>query len=151
MKQCSLNFPLTATHTGTRSAVEKSQNIFHSPVTRKNRRISAGLCIHSQGEKPQQDRLQTFQCTDRTQQWQHEMRHVEMQLKASQADLLSSGMTNQHHSNLHVKGQGAKESLKPQFTLLLKRSNTRIPSLICTQSKVRLWAFFFFSFLTLFC
>jgi len=53
-------------------------------------------------------------------------------------------MTNQHHSNLQVKGQEAKESLKPQFTLLLKRSNTRITSLICTQRKVRLWAFVFF-------
>lgn len=64
--QCGVKLPLLAE--------EKSQKMFHSSVAKQNGRISGRLCIHGQGKKLQQDKLQTFQFKDRTQQ-QH---NVEM-------------------------------------------------------------------------
>lgn len=70
MEQRGFTFPLTANN-GSWFTEGKSQNVFHSPVTRKNGRVSDGLCSHSQGEKQQQDELQTFLFKDRTGQWQN--------------------------------------------------------------------------------
>jgi len=77
------DFKSLTANTGAWPAEEKNQNVFHSPVTRKNGRISARLCVRSQGEMPQQDKLQTFQFKDRRWQWQH----VEMKLKSSRAGM----------------------------------------------------------------